>query len=1045
MELIAFASGKGGTGKTLMASCLGYALIRAGHRVLMIDTDQATDGLSLFLLGPKGMNQISDFTELNTFSGLLQLSQRGSGTIFEPRRINRTGTEPTDHGVTYEAIISGNNPYGELLTKNPADSGLNQESFQKAVARLFSEIRETSQYDYVLVDTRGGFAFDSTDICALADSFIVVTDPDVTSFYQDRNLMKRISGAAQELGRTPVLRSIIVNRAVDGFIEDHIELNKLEVSFRHQLELEFPLKFSDTHPVPADIEVLRAYKSQRMPYVAAPWSPFSYATLSAFGDILKVVTAKWTANQVQNWNVLVASVSDAIKKKNEQLMTERETRAAVAQELTVLRKENADRKEKVEELQREMDRLERRYERELSRSTTLELGTVAVAGGGTVGKAEDRLISGGRLPDVTALHQLPAPPADFTGRAAELKELLEAVKTGGVTISGLQGMGGVGKTALALKLAELLKSNYPDAQFYVDLKGGSPQPLTARDALAHVVRAWHPTAQLPEQEAELAALYRSLLGGKRALLLMDNARDAQQVAPLVPPAGCLLLVTSRKHFNLPGLVEKNLDKLPPADARDLLLRIAPRLKKEKNDQVDELARLCGYLPLALRAVASALQEKRNIKAADYSRRLADARERLKLTETDAALQSSYELLSDDLRHELRLLSVFPDSFDLGAAAAVWDIQLESAQDALGELLAYSLADFDESTNRYRLHNLARIFVGQLLNADELNTAQKRHAGHYLHVLEAADALYRKGGETVTRGLAIFDAERTNIQAGHDWVVAHQQDDDAVAEWCALYPLAGVNCLSLRQHPREQIRWLESAVAADRRLKQRGWESAALGNLGMAYESLGEYSRAIEYQEQHLEIAHEIGDRRSEGNALGNLGLAYHSLGEYRRAIEYHQQSLQIARELGDRRGEASALGNLGNAYDNLGEHRRSIEYQERQLQIAREIGDRLGEGQALGNLGSAYYGLREYRRAIEYYEQRLQIAREIGDRQGEANALFNSAPALDQLGDRVAAIARAEAALKIYEAIEAPHAPKVRDQLAKWRGEDKAPGQGSAE
>jgi hypothetical protein len=220
-----------------------------------------------------------------------------------------------------------------------------------------------------------------------------------------------------------------------------------------------------------------------------------------------------------------------------------------------------------------------------------------------------------QLPPISALnalHQLPAPPADFTGRADELNELLQAVKTGGVTISGLQGLGGVGKTALALKLAEQLKPDYPDAQFYLDLKGVSAQPLTPRDAMAYIVHAYHPTAQLSEKDEELAALYRSLLDGKHALLLMDNARDAEQVAPLIPPSGCLLLVTSRKHFTLPGLVEKNLDKLPPTDARDLLLRIASRLKKEKTDQVDELASLCGYLPLALRAVASALQAKRTL-------------------------------------------------------------------------------------------------------------------------------------------------------------------------------------------------------------------------------------------------------------------------------------------------------------------------------------------------------------------------------------------------------------------------------------------------
>jgi tetratricopeptide (TPR) repeat protein len=644
------------------------------------------------------------------------------------------------------------------------------------------------------------------------------------------------------------------------------------------------------------------------------------------------------------------------------------------------------------------------------------------------------------IPAINALHQLPTPPADFTGRADELKELLAAVKTGGVTILSLQGLGGVGKTALALKLAEQLKPDYPDAQFYLDLKGVT-QPLTPRDAMAYVIRAWHPTAQLPETEEEVAALYRSVLEGKRALLLMDNARDAQQVAPLIPPTGCLLLVTSRQHFTLPGLAEKNLDKLPVEDARDLLLRIAPRLKKEKTDQVDELARLCGYLPLALRAVASALQEKKNISAADYANRLKETGKHLVLKEIDpsiqksvgAALQSSYDLLSDELRQKFLFLSVFPDTFDHAAAGAVWELPMENAQDTLSELLAYSLVEFDEITKRYSLHDLVRVFAGQLLSPEEGYTAQKRHAGHYLQVLTAADDLYLKGGDSVTQALALFDAERTNIQTGHDWVAAHQQNDDKAVEWCHEYPNAGAYCLALRQHPREQIRWLELALTAARRLNQREWEGTALGNLGIAYKDLGEYRRAIEYHEQRLRITREIGDRLGEGQTLGNLGVAYHKLNEYKRAIEYHEQRLQIAREIGDRLGEGQTLGNLGAAHHNLGEYRRAIEYQEKRLEIVHEIGDRLGEGQALGNLGSASYSLGEYSRAFNYNEQSLQIKRAIGDRRGEANSLYVSALALDQLGDRPAAIVRAEAALKIYEALEDPFASKARDQLAKWR------------
>jgi tetratricopeptide (TPR) repeat protein len=613
---------------------------------------------------------------------------------------------------------------------------------------------------------------------------------------------------------------------------------------------------------------------------------------------------------------------------------------------------------------------------------------------------------------LNALHQLPTPPADFTGRKDELKELLEAVKTGGVTISGLQGLGGVGKTALALKLAEQLKPDYPDAQFYLDLKGVSPQPLTPRDAMAYIVRAYHPTAQLPEKDEELTALYRAMLDGKRALLLMDNARDAQQVAPLIPPASCLLLVTSRRHFTLPGLFEKNLDKLPHADARSFLLRVVPRLKKEKPAQVDDLAHLCSYLPMALRAVGSALEIKKNISPADYTVRLQEMGKNLVLKEVDpllqttvgAALQSSYELLSKSLQQNFRFLSVFPDTFDLAAASTVWKIKRKNAENTLGDLMAYSLIEFNEISHRYELHDLTRLFTRQLLNPEELYTAQKRHAGHYLAVMQNSDVLYKKGGDSILQGLRLIDVERPNIETGQKWVVAHQEDDDSIAEWCFDYPHASVYCNLLRQSPRERIQWFELALTAARRLKQLAWE----------------------------------------GNALGNLGIAYNALGEYHRAIEYHEQNLKIARQFGDRQGEASALGNLGNACSNLGEYDRAIKYHEKALVIDRDLGNRLGEEQDLGNLGNAYYKLGEFQRAIKYYEQCIKIAREISDRHGEAETLFNSALALNEIGERSLAISGAEAALRIYEALETPTAAETRDLLAEWRAENKAPDQDDA-
>jgi tetratricopeptide (TPR) repeat protein len=668
----------------------------------------------------------------------------------------------------------------------------------------------------------------------------------------------------------------------------------------------------------------------------------------------------------------------------------------------------------------------------------------------------------------TRLHETPRPPADFTGREDELKELLSAIEAGGVTISGLQGMGGIGKTALALKLVELLKPRYPDAQFFLDLKGASTQPLTVAEALAHVVRAYHPTAKLPENESELRGLYLSVLEGQRALLLMDNAANAAQVEPLIPPVGCLLLVTSRQHFTVPGLAAKNLDTLSAADARDLLLTIAPRIET----QADEIATLCGHLPLALRLAATALVKYRNLPAADYVRRLRDRQQRLQLI--DASLSLSYELLSAALRERWRCLAVFPDTFAGDAAAAVWEVEVDEAQDILGELMASSLVEWNEVSDRYRLHDLARLFADAKLSAEKRAVGQKRFATHYKDVLAAAKKLYKEGGESLLRGLALFDLEWANIQAGHAWVAAQADAADADVTWLGMtYPDAGVHILHLRQHSREWISWLEIALAAAQRLQHREGEDVALGNLGTAYKNVGETRRAIQFYEQALLIVHETGDRRGEGNVLGNLGLAYAILGETRRAIEFHEQCLTIAREtgnslgegaalgnlglayadlgetrraiqfyeqhltiareIGDRRGEGNALGNLGLAYADVGETRRAIEFYEQALAIAREIGDRRGEGAILGNLGNVYKDMGETSRAIQFYEQRLTIAREIGDRRGEGNALWNMSLALDQLGERAQAIQYAEQALAIFEQIEDPRAAQVRAQLAAWR------------
>ena len=602
-------------------------------------------------------------------------------------------------------------------------------------------------------------------------------------------------------------------------------------------------------------------------------------------------------------------------------------------------------------------------------------------------------------PVIQPLHTLRQPPRNFVGRGEDLEVLLAAGEDV-AAITGLRGLGGIGKTALALVAAERLKDRFPDAQLDIELRGSRADPLSPAEAMLKVIRAWHPDARLPEDTGAIAEHYRSVLHGKRALLLFDDARDEAQVEPLLPPASCYVLITSRRRLVLDGLRTHDLGTLSEADARSLLVKIAPRL----GEAAGELAGLCGCLPLALRVAASQVASHPLLEVQEYVARLREARGRL--PEVEASLSLSYELLPGNMKRRWGALAVFPADFDASAAAAVFACEEAQARAALDELVGGSLVQWEEKAGRLRLHDLVRTYADSLIEPGLRGGIQARHAEHYLGVLSAADDLYLKGGDGVNRGLALADREWPNILAGQRWAAG--SDDKTARRLCSSYPDAGVYVLDLRLHPAERIQWLESAVEVARMVGDRGAEGVHLGNLGNAYADLGEPHKAIEYHEQALVIDREMGDRRREGVILGNLGIAWKNLGEPHKAIEYYEQALVIAHEIGDRRGEGNALGNLGNAYAALGEPQKAIEYYEKSLAISREIGDRRGEGNALGNLGLAYADLGEPHKAIEYYEQALVISCEIGDRRAEGNDLGN-------LGLAYAALGEPHKAIEYYE------------------------------
>jgi len=670
-----------------------------------------------------------------------------------------------------------------------------------------------------------------------------------------------------------------------------------------------------------------------------------------------------------------------------------------------------------------------------------------------------------------SLHQLPEPPADFTGREELITQLIADFKKGkgatitGQPIRGLIGMGGIGKTALGLVVAHKLAKDYPDAQIFLDLKG-TTTPLSATEIIRHVILSFEPTMDLRElDEAGMINTYRSVLHGKRVLLFLDNVRSAEQIAPLRPPGTCALLVTSRWTFSVPGLHPRRVDLMSEENAKAFLLELCPRI----GDKAADLAKACARLPLALRIAGSFLAVNTDWRVEEYVKQLKDHKQRLATfkqsreeaelnTEPDllATFELSYSGLSDEHQKRWRMLGVFPGSFDASAATAMWKWEVDETRKLLGLLLRYSLLDYDEPSSRYSLHDLLMDYALMQMEPEETVAARISHSVYYSEVLGNINQMYLRGGENIVPCLRLYDADWMNIEAGQQNSVLFLQESSEAARACNWYAWQG-SINGLRLKPKDQIKWVEAGLRAARVLEDRKAEAAHLGNLGLAYADLGEARKAIEFYEQalvivreigdrrgegaalgnlgnayadlgevrkaiefyegHLAIAREIGDRLGKGNALGNLGVAYYGLGKVRKAIEFHEQALVIDREIGDRRGEGADLGNLGNAYADLGEVRKAIEFYEGQLVIVQEIGDRHGEGTALGSLGTAYADLGEVRKAIEFYEGQLVIVREIGDRHGEGNALGNLGNAYKNLGEVRKAIEFYEQALAIARKI----------------------------
>ena len=623
-----------------------------------------------------------------------------------------------------------------------------------------------------------------------------------------------------------------------------------------------------------------------------------------------------------------------------------------------------------------------------------------------------------------APRQLPGLAAHFTGREAELARLTQILdQTGGqapgtVVISAIGGTAGVGKTALAVHWGHHVADRFPDGQLYVNLRGyDAARPLAAAGALAVLLRSLGVAGpDIPADQDERAAKYRSLVARRRMLVVLDNAGSVEQVRLLLPgtPA-CVTVITSRD--SLAGLVARDgavrldLDLLPAADAVRLLrVLIGPRAEADPS-ATEALAAQCSRLPLALRVAAELAAARPAIPLADLAGELADQQRRLDLLDaggdSHAAVRTvfswSYRHLEPPAARMFRLLGLHPGAdLDCYAAAALTGATETQAERVLGALTRAHLTQL-AGPGRYSMHDLLRVYARELAAGrgvqHEQRAALTRLFDHYLHTAAVAmDTLFP--GERHRRpripmpttpaapvtesavALAWLDAERATLVAVAVHTASHGWPGHATRLAATLF-----RYLDSGGHYPEAVTIHSQARLAARHRGERTAEAEALTSLGVLDLRQGRHPQAAAHLRQALVLFRETGDRSGEVRALGNLGILNLQLGRYEQATAHLQQALALFRKTGDQAGEARALASLSMIDFQLGRYEQATGHIHRTLALFREAGDRTGEAHALSSLGEVDLRQGNCRQAIDHLQQALALFRDTGSRSGEARAL----------------------------------------------------------
>ncbi|WP_194908971.1 tetratricopeptide repeat protein [Catenulispora rubra] len=633
----------------------------------------------------------------------------------------------------------------------------------------------------------------------------------------------------------------------------------------------------------------------------------------------------------------------------------------------------------------------------------------------------------GQIPvSLDAPRGLPRDISSFTGRTGEFERLVSMLDgTGGVVLAvhAVGGMAGVGKTAFATYAAHRLADRFVDGQMFLELHGHTPgqAPLSVSAAL-DVLLAYDRVspAELPETVEGKQLLWRTRTAGRRMLLVLDDAVDVDQVAPLLPASPrTLVLVTSRRRLiGLGGAVPLSLDVLYPDQAAELLVRTAARADLDVSDpDIQVLAALCGHLPLALTLIGALLADS---SAADLVDDFDKADSRLEVLDTAervmaTALELSRRDLTSDEQQLFALLGVHPGTeYEAGAAAALLDVGIGAARRLLARMEEHRLLEGTATRGRYRMHDLTREYARSLAITAEANDIQKaldRLYGYYqlTNVADKATAAHN-GRQPLDHELRRTWArtERDNLLACIRQADRHHRPHNVIALTAAIAPALEADgpwnqAITLHAHATALAKTTDTAALA-----------AALNNLGCVQRRNGQHGDAIGSHTRALKLYEKLDDLHGQADTQTKLGRAVYQAGDRSGAIRVYARALQSCRELGDRGGQATALHDLGNMRSWSDDYVGAAEHYQQALELYREIGDRRGQATALNDLGSIQRLTGDYVEAAEYLQQALELGRQLGERRDQADTLNELGIVQRLTGDYAEAAERHRQAFELY-------------------------------